>query len=64
MKAMHVSEPVLTLEAAAAEAGWSLSTIRRLINRGRLKTHRVLSRRVITRADFDALLVELDHAAR
>ena len=64
MDAMDIADVVVTLEAAAAALGVSLSTVRRWVAGGRLRTRRLLSRRVIARADLAELLAELRRVAR
>ena len=61
---MDIADVVVTLEAAAAALGVSLSTVRRWVAGGRLRTRRLLSRRVIARADLAELLAELRRVAR
>lgn len=58
------TDTLMTLEAAAAALGVSLSTVRRWAACGRLRTHWLLSRRVIARADLAVLLAETRRAGR
>lgn len=64
MESTDVADTLMTLEAAAAALGVSLSTIRRWVASGRLRTRWLLSRRVIARADLAVLLAEPRRGAR
>lgn len=64
MESTDVADTLMTLEAAAAALGVSLSTVRRWAACGRLRTQWLLSRRVIARADLAALLAETRRVAR
>jgi excisionase family DNA binding protein len=54
----HFSEKKrgLSVEEASQRGGWSRATTYRLINSGRLRSVRVLGRRIITLEAVDALL--------